>query len=262
MPAVHIDSSGTGTGPPLVLIHSLLTDARAYDATVAELGDRYCVHRVWLPGFGPSAPLDGGESHTLFDLAGVVAEAMPDGGVGPGAAVLGNGLGAFVAVAMAIAGGSDFGPLIVANGGAVFSEDRRGAFETMSRLVSESGMAAVVDTAVRRIFPEEYLAAHPEAMEDRRRVLLDIDPTSFAACCRALHAMDLRPGLGSIANPTLVVGGSADATTPPEMSAELAASIAGAELVVLDDCGHCPPLQQPAALATAVDAFLTRHLQQ
>ena len=259
MPAVHIDSSGTG--PPLVLIHSLLTDARAYDSVAAELSGGYCVHRVWLPGFGPSAPLDGSEPHTLFDLAGMVADAMSDGNVGPDAAVLGNGLGAFVAVAMAIAHGSDIGPLIVANGGAVFSEDRRGAFETMSRLVSEAGMAAVVDTAVRRIFPEEYLAAHPETIEDRRRVLLDIDPASFAACCRALHAMDLRPDLGRITNPTLVVGGSADATTPPEMSAELAASIAGAELVILDDCGHCPPLQQPEALAAAVDAFLSRHLQ-
>ncbi len=259
MPAVHIDSSGTG--PPLVLIHSLLTDARAYDSVAAELSGGYCVHRVWLPGFGPSAPLDGSEPHTLFDLAGMVADAMSDGNVGPDAAVLGNGLGAFVAVAMAIAHGSDIGPLIVANGGAVFSEERRGAFETMSRLVSEAGMAAVVDTAVRRIFPEEYLAAHPETIEDRRRVLLDIDPASFAACCRALHAMDLRPDLGRIINPTLVVGGSADATTPPEMSAELAASIAGAELVILDDCGHCPPLQQPEALAAAVDAFLSRHLQ-
>ncbi len=243
-----------------MLIHSLLTDARAYDAVAATLSGRYRLHRAWLPGFGPSPPLTPDGSPDLFHLAGMVSEAMSETGVEPDAAVLGNGLGAFIAVAMAIAHGSDFGPLIVANGGAVFSEDRRGAFSTMSRLVSEAGMAAVVETAVRRIFPEEYLAAHPEAIEDRRRALLEVDPASFASCCRALHAMDLRPGLGSITNPTLVIGGSADATTPPEMSAELAASIAGAELVVLDDCGHCPPLQQPAALAAAVDAFLTRHL--
>ncbi|MYE66399.1 MAG: alpha/beta fold hydrolase, partial [Acidimicrobiaceae bacterium] len=68
--------------------------------------------------------------------------------------------------------------------------------------------------------------------------------------------------LGRITNPTLVIGGAADSTTPPEMSAELAASIAGAELVILDDCGHCPPLQQPEALSAAVDAFLSRHLQR
>ena len=260
MPAVHIDSSGEG--PPLVLIHSLLTDARAYDAVAATLSGRYRLHRAWLPGFGPSPPLTPDGSPDLFHLAGMVSEAMAETGVGSDTAVLGNGLGAFVAVAMAIAGGSDSGPLIVANGGAVFSEDRRGAFETMSRLVSEAGMAAVVETAVQRIFPEDYLAAHPEVIDERRQVLLEIDPASFASCCRALHAMDLRPDLGRITTPSLVIGGSADATTPPEMSAELASSIAGAELVILDDCGHCPPLQQPAALATAVDAFLTRHLQR
>ena len=143
----------------------------------------------------------------------------------------------------------------------MFSEERRGAFETMSGLVSEAGMAAVVDTAVRRIFPEDYLAAHPEVIEERRKVLLRVEPASFSACCRALHAMDLRAGLARIANPTLVIGGSADATTPPQMSEELATSIAGAELVILNDCGHCPPLQQPAALAAAVDAFLARHLR-
>lgn len=259
MPAVQIESSGTG--PPLVLIHSLLTDTRAYDDTAALLEGRYRLHRVWLPGFGPSAPLDSGQAPTLFDLAGMVTSAMAETGTGPHAAVLGNGLGAFVAVAMAIAHGSDFGPLVVANGGAVFTEDRRGAFETMARLVSEAGMAAVVDTAVRRIFPEDYLAAHPEAVDERRAVLLGIEPASFAACCRALHAMDLRPGLGGIANPSLVIGGAADATTPPEMSRELASAIAGAELVILDDCGHCPPLQQPDAFAGAVDAFLARHLR-
>ncbi len=259
MAAVHIESSGAG--PPLVLIHSLLTDARAYDATAALLAGRYRLHRVWLPGFGPSAPLAGSQSPTLFDVADMVAEAMSETGVGSQAAVLGNGLGAFVAVAMAIAHGSGFGPLIAANGGAVFSEERRGAFETMSRLVSEAGMAAVVDTAVRRIFPDDYLAAHPEAVDERRAVLLEVEPASFAACCRALHAMDLRPGLGGIANPSLVIGGAADATTPPEMSRELASAIARAELVILDDCGHCPPLQQPEALAGVVDAFLARHLR-
>ncbi len=260
MPAVHIDSSGTG--PPLVLIHSLLTDARAYDTVAAELSGRFRLHRAWLPGFGPSPPLDADDSPDLFDLAAMVAQSMREAEVGPDAAVLGNGLGAFVAVAMAIAHGSQFGPLVVANGGAVFSAPRREAFETMSRLVSESGMAAVVETAVQRIFPADYLAAHPAATDQRRSVLLEIDPGSFAACCRALHAMDLRSRLKKITNPTLVVGGAADATTPPEMSHELAASIAGAELVILDDCGHCPPLQQPAAFAAAVDAFLASRLHR
>ena len=173
-------------------------------------------------------------------------------------AVLGNGFGSFVCVALAAAHGDLFGPLIVANGGAAFSPERRAAFTTMSNLVSDSGMGAVVEIAVRRIFTGEYLAAHPAAIEERRAVLLQIDPGSFAASCRALRDMDLRPHLGAIGNPTLVIAGGADTTTPPEMGAELAAGLRDAEFVALENCGHCPPLESPTAFCEAVEDFLTR----
>ena len=255
MTSVHIDVEGSG--PPLVLVHSLLTDTRAYDPVAPRLASRHRLHRVWLPGFGPSEPFDG-DGFTLFDVAGVVAEAMTAAGAGTDAAVVGNGFGAFVCLALAIDHGHRFGPLIVANGGAVFSAERGRAFTTMSDLVGESGMEAVVGTAVRRIFADRYLAAHPEVVEERRRVLLDVDPGSFASYCRALRDMDLREHLAAIRNPTLVIAGDSDTTTPPEMAAELAAGVPGAQLIVLEDCGHCPPLERPAAFADALEGFLSQ----
>ena len=251
---IRIDREGAG--PPLVLVHSLLTDARAFDPVAPRLSARFELHRVWLPGFGTSEPL-AGPSPTLFDIAGALAEALEAAdATGPEAAVLGNGFGSFVCVALAAVHGDLFGPLVVANGGAAFSEPRRAAFTTMSDLVSDAGMDAVVDVAVRRIFTAEYLESHPEAVDERRQVLLEIDPGSFAASCRALRDMDLRPHLAAIRNPTLVIAGSADATTPPEMGAELAAGVRGAGYVVLDNCGHCPPLERPAAFCDAVEDFL------
>ena len=256
MVGIQIDVEGTG--PPLVLVHSLLTDARAFDPVAARFGARNRVHRVWLPGFGSSEPLPN-ESLSIFDIAGAVADAMTSAGItGRGAAVLGNGFGAFVCVALAIEHGHKFGPLVVANGGAAFSAERRGPFTTMSDLVTRSGMGAVVDTAARRIFSAEYLAANPEVVDERRRVLLDIHPGAFAASCRALRDMDLRPHVAAISNPTLVIAGGSDVTTPPEMSEELAAAIPGSELVVIENCGHCPPLERPAAFAEAVEDFLTK----
>ena len=254
MPRIEIDREGTG--PPLVLVHSLLTDARAFDPVAPRLAAGFELHRVWLPGFGASEPL-AGSSPTLFDIADALAGALEAGGAtGPDVAVLGNGFGSFVCVALAASRGDLFGPLIVANGGAAFSDERRAAFTTMSDLVSDAGMEAVVDVAVRRIFTAEYLQAHPAAIEERRAVLLEIDPGSFAASCRALRDMDLRPHLGAIGNPTLVIAGGADATTPPEMGAELAAGVRGAEFVTIHDCGHCPPLERPEAFCEAVEGFL------
>ncbi len=254
----QIEVNREGDGPPLVLIHSLLTDAHAFDAVVPGLARTHTVYRVSLPGFGGSTALcSNGSGPSIEDLADCVAATMDALGCGPEPTVLGNGLGASVSVALAIRHGERVGALIPANGGATFPPERRAAFGTMSRLVAEGGMRAVVDVAVRRIFPPAYLQAHPHVFDERRKVLERVDPGAFAAACRALAAMDLRPGLALIRNPTLVVAGEADETTPVEMAEELAAGIAGAQLAILPGCGHCPPLEQPDAFLAALEPFLS-----
>lgn len=56
---------------------------------------------------------------------------------------------------------------------------------------------------------------------------------------------DSRPVLPDIARPTFVLCGRDDLVTPLEMSEEIAAGIPGAELAVLDTCGHVPMLEWP-----------------
>ena len=246
-----------GSGPPLVLLHSLLTDLRAFDDIVPDLAKTNTVLRIALPGFSGSAPLGGnGTAPTIDALADHLVAVMTALDCGPDSTVMGNGLGAFASVAMAIRHGDRFRGLIVANGGAAFSDERSVAFGTMRRLVAQEGMGRVVDTAVQRIFPPEYLAAHPEAAGQRRVALEGIDATAFADWCGALAVMDLRSSLGQIVQPTLVIAGEADETTPALMSEELAAGIPRAKVASIAGCGHCPQLQQPAELVDLVASFL------
>jgi pimeloyl-ACP methyl ester carboxylesterase len=249
-----------GRGPPLVLLHSLLTDMHAFGLVLPDLVRRNTVIRIALPGFSGSAPMiANGPGPAIDDLADRLASVMIALDCGPETTVMGNGLGAFASVALAIRHGAQFRGLIVANGGAAFSGDRSTAFDTMSGLVEQGGMGRVVDTAVQRIFPPEYLTAHPEVVEQRRAALEQIDPQAFADWCRALAKMDLRADLGRIDNPTLVIAGERDETTPVEMSEDLAGGIPGATLTVISGCGHCPQLQRPAELVEAVAAFLGTH---
>lgn len=67
---------------------------------------------------------------------------------------------------------------------------------------------------------------------------------------------DSRPGLAAIACPTLVVVGADDVLTPPDRAAEMADAIPGARKVVVPDCGHLSPLEQPQAITEALVAFL------
>ncbi len=67
---------------------------------------------------------------------------------------------------------------------------------------------------------------------------------------------DSRPGLGAIACPTLVVGGREDALTPPPLLAEIADHIPGARHVIIEECGHLPPLERPHALSALLRQWL------
>lgn len=250
---IQVDISGKG--PDLVIIHSLLTAPESFKYVVPTLAEARTVYQVYLPGFGGSSPLDQ-HSLSIDDLADVVGETMAALGCNAQTAVLGNGLGAFIALTLAIRHGHLFDKLIASNCGTGFSADRKGAFIAMSNMALEGGMSKVADTAIHRIFPADYLRSNPEALDQRRGVLESIDPLAFSATCRALAKLDLSESTAKIENQALIIAGEIDQTTPPEMGREVAAAIRDASLIEIPRCGHCPQLERPEVLIRHVRTFL------
>lgn len=62
----------------------------------------------------------------------------------------------------------------------------------------------------------------------------------------------------SITCPTLLLLGKRDMMTPPKATALLAKSIAGCEVVQLDNCGHAMMAEQPDAVLETLYAFVRR----
>jgi pimeloyl-ACP methyl ester carboxylesterase len=69
---------------------------------------------------------------------------------------------------------------------------------------------------------------------------------------------DSRPRLTKYRCPTLVLCGRQDALTPLEVSEETVAAIPGAELVVVEDCGHLATFERPAEVTAALRRWLAR----
>ncbi|HEY2029636.1 MAG TPA: alpha/beta fold hydrolase [Myxococcales bacterium] len=247
---MEFDVEVRGEGPDLLLLHSLLTDRESYALVAPRLSRSRRVSLLALPGFGRTPPA----GPTVEDFADSVARYVETLPTPPD--VIGNGFGGFIALALAARHGAKIRKLVLADTGACFPESGRAPFRGMAEAVEKNGMEAIVQTAVRRIFPEPYLAAHPEALAQRREVLLKANPRNFASACRALATLDLRPALAGIKNPTLVMVGTLDAATPPALAREVAAGIPGAKLVEIQDCGHCPPLERPDDFLAAVEPFL------
>ena len=247
-----VNAGQSGKGPPLFLFHSLLSDRGSFDAIVPKLSQSFRVIVPELPGFGGSAAVSGG----LADVADRMAESVWDAAGGDTAIVLGNGYGGFVALQMAIRHSDIATRLILADCGAAFSEPGREAFRNMAAASKAKGLAAITDVAMRRLFAPEFQEKHPDLMRDRREAFLRTDPEVFRAACAALAELDLRPELGQLAVPVLVLVGEHDEATPPPMSRELAAGLPNARLKVIPGCAHVPQLQSPDSFLDAIGDFL------
>jgi 3-oxoadipate enol-lactonase len=242
----------TGKAPVLFLLHSLLSDRASFDAIAPRLSQSFRVIVPELPGFGGSSAVSGG----LAAVADRMAEAVKEGAGGDETLVLGNGYGGFVALQMAIRHPGIASRLILADCGAAFSEEGRQAFRNMAAASRAKGLAAITDVAMRRLFAPEFQARHPELMRDRREAFLRTDPEMFRAACAALAELDLRPELGRLTVPVLVLVGEHDEATPPPMSHELADLLPNARLAIIPGCAHVPQLQSPELFLDAISDFL------
>ena len=185
-----------------------------------------------------------------------MTEAVRDAAGGEDAIVLGNGYGGFVALQMAIRHPGIAHKFVLADCGAAFSEPGREAFRNMAAASKAKGLTAITDTAMRRLFAPEFQAQHPDLMRDRREAFLRTDPEVFCAACDALAALDLRPQLGEVKVPVLVLVGEHDEATPPPMSHEMAAGLPNARLKIISGCAHVPQLQSPEIFLEAIGEFL------
>ena len=249
-PLGRVSFQETGVGRPTVLIHSLLTDRRAFDRVSPLLTGRLIA--ADLPGFGETTPTIP-EIDAFADLMGAgIDEITPD----ETPAVIGNGLGSFVALGLAIRRPDLVSRLVLVGAGATFPEDSRPVFSNMIGMVEAGGMAAVTPVALRRIFTEAYLETHPEEAEERAAVLAGTDPAAFVTACKALGVVDFTETAASIAAPTLIVVGEADQATPPAMAARLHAIIPGSRMVTLPGIAHAPQLQDPEGFVEVINSFL------
>jgi len=245
----QVEYDQQGSGAPLLLIHSLLTELTVFDVMLPRLAKERRVTRINLPGFGASAPV---ELASVAAHADHVARVMDALELPKNCAVFGNGFGAFVSLELAIRHGSRFGPLIVADTLAAFPEPARVPFRGMAAKVTAEGMKGVLDTAIGRMFPPAFAERHPDVIAARKTALGKVDAQCFARACLALASMDLSGHVAKIKNPTLVMCGALDQTTPPALARNLAQKIPGARYEEIPDSGHCPMLEQPQLLGEKI----------
>ena len=243
----------TGEGHDMVILHSLLADRYAFDPVLAALAAKYRVTLFNLPGFHGSQPA----MLALMDAyLAIIEDGFEEFGIGNDSILMGNGFGGTIALAFALAHPERISKLVLSDAAAGFPAEGRQAFAVMAEKVADGGLGSIAEIAAKRVFSPAYLAAHPEKIEERKKVLLGIDPKAFQAACRILQETDLVPLLHHLKVPTLVVCGELDQATPPALNRQIVEKVAGAKYIELPGCGHCPPLEQPEQFLAAIKEFV------
>src|SRR5919106_4882525 len=170
-----LDVQIVGEGRDIVLLHSLLSDRTSFEPLAARLKGERRLILVNLPGFGKS-PAAG---PAISDYADQISGLFDDLALPPETDVLGNGLGGFVGLQLAIRHGRRFDRLVLVGSAIAFPDAGRATFRALADKVLQAGMAAVTGAAMRRMFPEGFIAANREVVAGRRAVFEQIDPAVF-----------------------------------------------------------------------------------
>jgi len=217
---------------PLALLPGLLLDENFWKYQAEALAD---VAEPWIADFS--------EQDSIAAMAESVLAAMPDT-----FAVCGLSMGGYVALELMRQAPERVTRLaLIATRASPDQPEERVHRRDLIRLARQNTFKGVTPRLLPMLLhpsrlAEKTLTDHVMAMARR------LGRHAFLRQQQAIVARpDFRTVLPAIRCPTLVLCGRDDRITPLSAHQALAADIAGARLVVIDDCGHLPPLEQPDA---------------
>jgi 3-oxoadipate enol-lactonase len=242
---------GPHGAPVLVLGNSLGTSAAVWDRQVDRFREHFRLLRFELPGHGGSPAPPG--PYTVDGLGAGVLALLDSRGVDR-VAYCGISLGGMIGIWLAAHAPERIAVLGLACTSAYLPP--ASGWLARGDQVRAAGMASVAGPVMSRWFTPEYAARAPAVIEAFRAEFERTDRDSYAGCCAAIAAMDQRAALSTIAAPTLVLAGAADAATPPEHADVIACGIPGACLEVIPDAAHLAPISAPARVTAALLAHM------
>lgn len=246
---VEAEPAGQG-GPTVVFAHSLGTDHRMWGDIARRIGGR-CVFYD-LRGHGLTDAPEG--PYWMGDLVADAAAVVERVAGGDPVFFCGISIGGVIAQGLAAERPDLLRGLVLMNTAAKIGTpdlwaERIGAVKT-------GGVEAVADAVLERWFPRRFRAERTAELAGWRNMLVRTPVAGYTGCAAALAETDLLASTARLSLPTLVVAGSEDGATPPDLVHETASLIPGAEYLMIEGAGHLPPIDRPDATAEALRSFL------
>jgi len=247
----HFTLEGTGEGIPLVFVNALGTDLRIWDGVVPHLSNRYPVLRFDKRGHGlsdcPPAPYSIHDFST--DLLGLLDQLEISQAI-----VVGISVGGMVALDFAASWRERVHSMVLCDtapviGTADLWNDR------INRL-REHGMRSMAEAILARWFSPAFKENSPAAYQGFYNMLTRMPVEGYTGTCEAIRDADLTEATRTIEAHTLILCGTEDVSTPPDLVRELVELMPNAEFQEIPGAGHSTCIEQPSLVAEQIERFL------
>jgi 3-oxoadipate enol-lactonase len=248
---LHAEVSGREDAPVVVLSHSIGCDLSMWNPVAAALESSFRVVRFDRRGHGRSWIPD---QDATIEVLGLDALAVMDALHVRRAHYVGLSQGGMEGMWLAAMHPDRIDRLVLANTTAHLGVPD--AIQAAIDAGRAQGMAGVAAGFLDRWLPLAFRTAEPGLAAQLLATFAAMSPQGFAACAAVLKSVDLRPLLGRIAAPTLVIAGGAEGPPLQAAARTLAAGIAGARLASIDGAGHLSSVDHPAEFVRLLRTFL------
>jgi 3-oxoadipate enol-lactonase/4-carboxymuconolactone decarboxylase len=247
--AVHVRVDGPPGATPILMLHSLGTNASVWESQAAALASSFRVIRPDMRGHGLTTCTPG--PYSMAQLAADVAGVMDALGIAK-AHVAGISIGGMIAQALAAADPVRVASLLLVD--TAMAIPPADSWTARAATVRAEGIGVIADAVMARWVTPGFMSA-PEAAG--LRAMLERTPAEgYAAAAEAIAAADLTASTSALRVPALVVVGDQDLATPVASADALHRAIAGSSLVIIEGGAHIPTVEKPTEITAALQNFL------
>lgn len=227
---------------PIVFLHGAGDQAGAWSNVAPRLAGRFRVLVLDLPGHGESAPAEGPlKMETMLAGTEAVLAANPQPAI-----LVGNSLGAWIAMVYAIQHPERVARVIAVDGGPLRGDRPDLSVAPANREQARKVWDAILDPSYPRI-PDFFL--DDVVRQSQHGPIGRMQPGEMAQ-----YLFDGR--LNQLTVPVDLLWGESDRLVPVEYAKRMEAQLPAARLTLLPRCGHIPQQECPLAFGAALDKIL------
>jgi 3-oxoadipate enol-lactonase len=172
--------------------------------------------------------------------------------------LVGISLGGMIAQEMVLTWPQRVRSLVLADTTSEYNQEGRRQLAERARIAEERGLAPLIEPTIERWFTPEFRQQHVDAVTRIHDILEQASALGYVATCRAIAQVDLTERLVSVRVPTLVLVGSDDRSTSPEMALKIHEYIPGSQYQVLSGAAHLTNVARPEEFSRAILANVRR----